>query len=69
MAAGVLDPAVFVRGVPLGMLGGQGRVDGRVVDHQVQHHLKSPAPGLFQKVRQGRLRVLARLGIKQGIEP
>ena len=46
----------------------QGRVDGGVVDHQVQHHLEAPAPGLFEKVDQGRLRVLAGLGIKEGIE-
>ena len=66
--AGVLDPAVIVLGVPLGMLGDQGRVDGRVVDHQIQHHLKAPAPGLFQKVPQGRLRVLAGLGEKERVE-
>ena len=66
--AGVLDPAVFVLGVPLGMLGGQGRVDGRVVDHQVQHHFKPPAAGLLQKVPQGRLRVRGGLGNKERIE-
>ena len=65
---GMLDPARLILGVPFRMLAHQGRVDGGMVDHQIQHHLEVAAGRLLQKVAQGRLGILPGFRIKERVE-
>ena len=46
----------------------QGRINGGVVDDQIQHHLEAPVAGFLKKMLQGRFGVAPIFGMKEGID-